>query len=130
MKLFVDANLPPRLARGLNALLEPDNQIIHATERFSDATPDLVWMSALSKEGGWSVITADRKILRNPVERRAFVNSRLIGFFLSPNLQKKKLTLQAARLLQLWEQIISFSSTVENGAYQVPEKGNKFRQLS
>lgn len=129
MKLFVDANLPPRLAEGLNSLLRPEHEIVHATKRFAPATPDTTWMHVLSREGGWSVISADKKILRNPVEQRAFINSRLIGFFLSPSLQKKKLTLQAARILILWDQMCLFTETVENGAYQVPEKGLKFRQL-
>ncbi|MEM6834660.1 MAG: hypothetical protein AAF562_13680, partial [Pseudomonadota bacterium] len=74
-------------------------------------------------------LTADRRIWRNAVERAAFRRAKLLGFFLSPGLQKKKITLQAARILTIWDRMVAFSLLVEGGAYQVPERGEKFASL-
>ena len=84
MKVFLDNNLSPYLARALNSLLEPEgDQVVHLSDRFAPDTEDRVWIEALATEGGWVVISADRRINRNPIEREAWRRSRLVVFLLS-----------------------------------------------
>src|SRR5262249_23273368 len=83
LKGFIGNNLSPSLARALNALLEPEgDRVIHLTDRFPPDTEDRAWIEALAAERGWVVISADRRIHRNRLERQAWRRSRLIVFFL------------------------------------------------
>jgi hypothetical protein len=54
------------------------DQVIPLTDRFPANTEDRVWMDALGDEGGWVVISADRRIHRNKIEREAWRRSGLI----------------------------------------------------
>jgi len=58
VKLALDENLPPSLAHAVHALLHP--------------------------EGGWAVVTADRKIRTQPLEKKALLDAGLIVFVLAP----------------------------------------------
>jgi hypothetical protein len=41
LRVFLDNNLSPYLARALNALLEPEgDQVVHLTDRFAADIPD------------------------------------------------------------------------------------------
>jgi PIN like domain len=63
LKVFLDNNLSPYLALALSTLLEPEgDQVVHLRDRFAHDTEDRVWIEALSGEGGWLVISADRRI--------------------------------------------------------------------
>jgi hypothetical protein len=83
VKVLIDENLPPALARALDALFAPEHEIIHLRKRFGPGVKDVEWITTLSREGRWVVISADRRITRNKSEYNAFRSSRLIGFFLS-----------------------------------------------
>jgi hypothetical protein len=61
------------------------------------------WITELSRDGNWIVISGDRRISRNRAEYQAFRNSRLVGFFLSKGLYKSKVTKQMERILALWD---------------------------
>ena len=50
MKMMVDENLPPALARALAALFAGQHQIIHLRERFGAGTTDIEWMTAPNTE--------------------------------------------------------------------------------
>lgn len=72
MKIFIDANLSPRIAKALNALSEGDYpQVVHLWERFGRSAPDTEWLSALSREGDRVVVSGDLRIKQNPHERAA-----------------------------------------------------------
>lgn len=106
MKVFIDNNLSPYLARALNALLEPEGeQVIHLIERFPANTDDRAWIEALGTEGGWVVISADRRIHRNRLERVAWRRSRLVVFFLSPQWARLRNIEIAWRLLRWWPRV-------------------------
>ncbi len=101
MKVFLDNNLSPYLARALSTLLEPEgDQVVHLSDRFAPDTEDRVWIEALAAEGGWIVISADRRISRNPIEREAWRRSRLVVFFLSPQWRRLRHIEIAWRLLR------------------------------
>jgi hypothetical protein len=106
LKVFLDNNLSPALARALHALLETEgDQVVHLIERFAPDTADRVWIDALGAEGGWIIISADRRINRNPIEREAWRRSRLVVFFLGPQWRRLRNVEIAWRLLRWWPRI-------------------------
>ncbi len=130
MKVLVDENLSPALARALHELFEPEHAVVHLRSRFGPGVTDREWIEALSAEGGWIVISGDRRITKNRAEYHAFRGSRLVGFFLSKGLQKAKVTKQMERLLALWETIETQARIVEGGAmFELPMKSTRLKQL-
>lgn len=129
MKVVIDENLSPVLARALNALFIGDHEVIHVRDRFGPGVKDAEWIACLSNEGRWIVISGDANIVRRKAEQAAFRNSRLIGFFLTPALNRSNVSRQMQRLLALWDDIETIASRVAGGAmYELPIKG-KIRQL-
>ncbi len=129
MKILIDENLPPALARALNALFDGDHEIAHLREKFGPGVKDIQWIGDLSREGRWIVIPADRRITRNKAEYATFQNSRLIGFFMAPGVDKSPLVRQMARLLLLWDNIVDLAARMEGGAMfelplEAPVSGN------
>ena len=130
MKVLIDENLPPALARALSALFGGDHEVVHLRTRFGPGVVDRVWIDQLSAEGRWVVISGDRRITRNRVEYTAFRNSRLVGFFLSKGLYKAPLVKQMERILALWSAIETQSGIVAGGAmFVLPMKSTRLEQL-
>ena len=130
MKVLIDENLPPALARALDALFAPQHEIVHLRKRFGPGVKDVEWITTLSREGRWVVISADRRITRNKSEYNAFRSSRLIGFFLSAGLNKSPLTKQAERILALWNDIEVLADRVGGGAmFELPMTSTRIKQL-
>ena len=128
--MLIDENLPPSLANALNALFAGTHEVIHLRQRFGPRVKDVEWIPTLSSEGHWVVISADRRIARNKAEQQAFRNSRLVGFFLSPALQKAKLTKQMERIMALWETIEKQAELIGGGAmFEIPMKSSRLGQL-
>lgn len=127
---MVDECISPILARALRELFSIDHEIVHIRERFGARTTDLAWIKALSDEGGWIIISADRRISRNRTEMHAFKSSALIGFFLSKTVYEKPMHKQFMRILAVWEGIEAQVKLVRPGAmFEISEKGAKFRSL-
>lgn len=127
---MIDENLPPGMAKALAALFVGKHEIIHLRQKFGPAVTDKDWIAALSAEGQWIVISADRRIARNKAEQQAFKSSRLVGFFLAPSLQKAKLTKQMERLMAIWETIEKQSELVRGGAmFEIPMKSLRLKQI-
>ena len=107
MKAFFDHNLSPHLAHASNVLIRPEgDQVIHLTDRFRPDTGDLAWMSARGDEGGWVVISADRRIHRNRLEREAWRRqSGLVVFFLTPQWRRLRHLEIARHRLRWWPRI-------------------------
>lgn len=130
MKLLVDNDLPPRLAKALNVIFAPDHQITALREKFGRSNlKDEEWIPKLGAEGGWAVLSADMNIAKKRPSRQLFVGAGLVGFFFSPSLQKAPLNLQAARVLTIWPQMVSHMKTTANGVFEVPASGKKFRSI-
>ena len=129
MKVILDENLSPALARALNALFAGEHEVAHLRDKFGPSVKDADWISKISADGRWVVISGDAKIAKRKSEQAAFRNSRLIGFFLAPALSKAKITKQMQRLLALWEDIEKIAELVAGGAmHELPISG-KIRQL-
>lgn len=130
MKVLIDENLSPALARSLNALFADEHEIIHIREKFGAGIKDVDWMRRLSTEGRWIVISGDRRITRNRTEYETFLSSRLVGFFLSRGLYKSPVIKQMERLLALWDVIEQQAGIVAGGAmFELPMKSKKLQQL-
>lgn len=130
MKLLIDHNLPPRFATALHALLEPDHEIRALRDKFGRSDlKDEDWIERLGREGGWSVLSKDIRIAKKKPSRDAFLRANLVGFFLSPSMQKWPLTRQCARVLYIWPDMVTLRGTVANGVYEMPASGGKFRQI-
>ncbi|MCD2174758.1 DUF5615 family PIN-like protein [Rhizobium sp. C4] len=130
MKVLVDENLPPALARALNALFAGKHEIIHLRDRYGPGVKDTHWITDLSADGRWVVISGDRRITRNKAEYSAFRNSNLVGFFLAKGLYKSSLLKQMERILALWQTIEAQSNIVQGGAmFELPMSSTRLKQL-
>lgn len=129
MKVLFDNNLAPALARALNELFVGQHEIIALRDKFPANTADIDWINALNKEGKWVIISGDRRITRNKAEKRAFVSSKLIGFFLSSSLKDAKVTIQMQRILALWDDICLLADRVDGGSLFELQRKSGIRQL-
>ena len=127
MKLLLDHNLPPRLARCLQALFDKEHEIVALGEKFPVDVADLDWIKALDREGGWAVLTRDLRIRTRPHERAALDRSRIVYFFLAGSWRKFKVEETAARLIRLVPLMSAQTKLVERGRFELPIKGARLR---
>jgi hypothetical protein len=126
VKILADNNISPKVARALNALVEDyhGSLVIALRDKFPANTSDIAWITALGREGGWSVISADLHIHRNKVERAAWMQTDLIGYFLEPSLAALRPPEQAARLIMRLEAIEAQNRIVRGPAmFSIPMRG-------
>ena len=128
---MVDNDLPPRLARALNLIFEEDgDEIIALREKFKRSDlKDAEWITELAKEGGWAILSADRRIAKQRPSRELFIGAGLVGFFFPPSLQKEPLYKQASRIIALWPAIRDQMRLNANGCFEIPASGQRFRQI-
>ena len=130
MRILVDENLPPALARALAELFRGQHEVIHIRDRFGPKVTDIEWIGALNAEGHWTVLSADRRISRNKAEQAAFRASRLIAFIFAPALQKGTILKKMERLMVLWPKIEAQVGLVQGGSmFEIPAKGDRLRSL-
>lgn len=130
MKVLIDENLPPALAKALAALFVGEHQIQHLRERYGPSVTDEEWIKDLHKEGGWVVISGDRRITRNHAEQQFFKSSNLVGSFLSKGLNKAPTIKKMERLMALWSTIEKQASLVSGGAmFELPMRSTKLDQV-
>ena len=72
MRVFFDHNLSPTLARAIHELFAPEHEARAFREKFRPDISDIEWITELSKEGRWIVLSGDRRITRNKAEQAAF----------------------------------------------------------
>lgn len=128
MKLLLDHNLSPRLAKALAALYAPDHEIVALRGRFSPGVSDLEWITALDREGGWAVLTQDLRIRTRPHERAAMDRARIVFFFLAGAWRKFTVAETAARLIRLIPKMAAQTELAERGRFELPiNAGSKLR---
>ncbi|MEA2691208.1 MAG: hypothetical protein QOJ16_595 [Acidobacteriota bacterium] len=127
MKFFFDNCVAWRVAEALALLLELDGfEIVALRSRFPENCPDEKWMPTLGNEGGWNVISGDRRIIRNPQRRRVWMESRLTTFFLAPAWSNDAFTEREKhlRLLKRWNEIVECATKADQGtAFILPYTG-------
>ncbi|MDV3457699.1 hypothetical protein RZN05_11945 [Sphingomonas sp. HF-S4] len=130
MKLFVDENLPPQLARGLAALFNGDHEVICHRDKFGmQCRLDEEWIPELGREGDWVVLSGDVNIARKRPQRELFFRSNLVGFFPRPAVMELPLAKKAARILSVWERMVGISRDVRPGVFELQQRGDQFRAL-
>lgn len=130
MKLFVDNNLPPDLARGINALFGGDHEVACHRDKFGFThIADEEWIEALGSEGDWVVLSGDLNIARKRPSRELFLRSNLVGFFPKSGVMKLPLARKASRVLFVWEQMERLASTVRPGLFELQMRGEKFSSM-
>lgn len=130
MRVFFDHNLSPTLARAIHELFSPEHEARALRDKFRPDISDIEWITELSKEGLWIVLSGDRRITRNKAEQAAFRGSRLIGIFMAPSVYKATVAKQAERILTLWSNIEVLANTVAGGAmFELPMTSQRLRQI-
>jgi len=128
LKLLLDHNLSPRLARCLQALFDDDHPIVALREKFSADAADVEWIAALSQEGGWAVLTKDLRIRTRPHGKAALDRSRIVYFFLSGSWGKITVDETAARLIRLVPKMAAQTELADRGRFELPiNAGSKLR---
>lgn len=130
MKVFVDNNLPPDLARGLNALFANDHEVTCHRDKFGDThIADEEWIPALGTEGGWVILSGDLNIARKRPSRELFLRSQLVGFFPRAAVMELPLARKAARILTVWDKMERIAHDVRPGLFELQQRGEKFSSL-
>ena len=134
MRFFLDNNLSPHFAKALNSLSAPqDCSVCHFAELFPERNiPDDQWLSELSAQGDWVVVSGDMRIFKSPHLKQIWIESKLTTFFLAKGWMHQKFWDQAWWLVRWWPEIMQQAQIVEPGTgYEVPAKPHgKFRILN
>jgi hypothetical protein len=127
LKLMVDANLSYALARSLQPLFS-GHQVIALGDKFALNTKDEDWIKALDGEGGWAVVTADRRLKTRPHERLALERAQIVFFFLTGAWLSYGVAETAWRLIRLGPLMEAQSKIATGGLFNLPiNAGSKLR---
>jgi PIN domain-containing protein len=127
LKLLLDHNLSPRLAKALDALFV-EHEIMALRDKFSPDVTDVDWITALDREGAWAVLTKDIRIRQRPHERAALDRSRIVYFFLGGAWRKFTVEETAVRLIRLMPKMASQTDLADRGRFELPiNAGSKLR---
>lgn len=130
MKVFVDNNLPPDLARGLDALFSQDHEVVCHRDKFGKShIADEEWIPALGAEGGWVVLSGDLNIARKRPSRELFIRSQLVGFFPRAAVMELPIARKAARILTVWDRMERVANDVRPGLFELQQRGEKFSSI-
>ena len=127
MKLLVDHNLSPAIARSLQHLY-PDHTFVSLSDRLPPDISDIDWMAELDREGGWAALTKDLRIQFRPHERLALDRSKIVFFFLDGAWRKYSVPETAARLIRLVPLMTKQVDIADRGRFDLPiNAGSKLR---
>lgn len=116
MKFFFDNHLPPSLARALHLLsFDEGHSVEHLRDKFLPSITDVDWIKALGIEGGWIIVTADRKILTSPHEFAAWKEANLTTFFLDRGWGSMQRWDIIWKIAQRWPKIMEMSNRYSTG---------------
>ena len=119
MKLFFDNCLSPAIPEALK-LLVPQATISHLREKFPADTKDLLWITDLGNEGGWTVVSTDA-LWKVPQQVEALHRARLTLFVFRGGFGELPLAKQAFCLLKRWDEFERIVKAANPGDwYDVP----------
>jgi hypothetical protein len=128
VRFFFDNNLAPKLAKSLNALVEPEHQVVHLKDRFAANTADETWMSQLAREPDWIIISGDIRISRNPHEVEAWRNAGHTTFFLKPGWTNYQFWIQAYKFVKCFPDVIAAAQSARRGTFFTVSTNGKIIQ--
>jgi hypothetical protein len=124
VRFFFDNNLPPRLAKALNALAAPDHCVVHLKDNFAPNTADVVWMAQLGRERDWVIVSGDQCIRKNPHEIIAWKSAGHTTFFLKKGWMSLSFWDQAQKMVKAFPELIRCAEESERGTqFQVGVNG-------
>ena len=115
MRFFLDNNLSPKLAKSLNALVQPEHQVFHLKDLFAANTPDEVWMRKLAEEKEWVIISGDLQIRKNPHEVKAWLAAGHTTFFLKSGWINLSFWTQVEKFVKCFPAILIAASSAKAG---------------
>jgi hypothetical protein len=128
VNVLFDHNMPPCIARAPHEVISLEGHSAFALrDRFSVKIEDIDYFNQLDR--AWIVISKDLQNSKKKAERMAIMRNKLVAFYLSPSLQKKRVEQQAASILWHWSDILKQRSILENGLFQIPENKSRLRSL-
>ncbi|HOB00081.1 MAG TPA: hypothetical protein PLJ16_02045 [Casimicrobium huifangae] len=133
MKFLVDNNLPPALARALDALSRdsdlPVDCVVALRDRFAPNTIDVEWMSELAAEGGWNVVSTDN-FRKSNAERELLRREGFNVFVLQRAWSSQRYWQKSAQLVMWWPKIVDYARNSQKAAVRVPWRHTgKFEQI-
>ena len=132
MRFFFDNCISIRYVRALRILAEFQKyELAHLSEKFDvEGVKDAEWISVLAKEGGWAIVSGDPRITRGKIERAAWRESGLTGFFFSDGWASRGLWTQAEDLVHWWPQIVlEARNAIPGSGYLLPFRGKKMQKV-
>ena len=128
MRLLLDHNLSPRIARALDALFSGSHEVVALRDRVDPGATDIEWITALDRDGGWAVLTKDLRIRTRPHERLALDRASIVFFFLDGAWRNFDVAETAARLIRLVPKMAAQVELTERGRFDLPiNAGSKLR---
>jgi hypothetical protein len=116
VKFFFDNNLPPKLAKSLHLLVEPDHEVVHLKDRFSADAPDEEWMTALAKQKDWIIVSGDLRIRRNPHVMEAWKSAGHTVFFLKPGWINLPFWTQTWKFVKCFPEMVTTAAKAKSGS--------------
>jgi len=132
VKFFVDNNLPPKAARALNELVQPNHSFIHIKDHpdLPENATDIEWIEYLGKDGGWIVLTKDSNITKRQAEIEVFKIAKLTGFFLDKSWSHLSVYEFHSKLTSRLEKIIELAEKHPKGkCFKVRVKSAKIEEI-
>ena len=128
IKFFVDENLGKPLVDGLRSFGHAN--IEHCLDTFNKGTPDEEWLDYIGRNG-FVLITRDRRIRKNYLEKRALQEYGIVAFFLGGVKQStKQIGLQIQNAWNKMENIARKQKKLGiAGAFNVSASGNTINQI-
>lgn len=130
MKIFVDNNLPEKLAKILD-ILDDNTEVKHIKEMFPPDTKDIQWIQALSNDGKWLILTQDIHITKRRVELCALRESGLSIICLEKGWSNMTLHVKVSKLINNWPSIVSATSKAQKQTiWSISAKNCKIEDLT
>jgi hypothetical protein len=133
LKFLIDNNLPPALARALDALSVhgdlPVESVVPLRDHFAPDTPDIDWMTQLAAEGGWNVVSGDN-FRKSTAERELLRRAGFNVFVLQKSWSSQQYWQKSAQLVLWWPKIVDYARQSQKAAVKVPWRlTGKFEQI-
>jgi len=97
--------------------------VVHLRDRFDASCSDAEWLIALGQEGDWSVITADKNILKRPHEVQALRESKVRLFLLHPKWLSMSFWDQASLMVRWFPTLQDASASHPEGTvFEIPAR--------
>lgn len=132
MRFFFDNMISGYLAQAVAQIERGSDRhtVVHLSEKFDRNIPDVEWLTALGGEGNWVIISGDRRISRNPAERKAWLESGLTSFFLKDGWGNQRIWVYSSRFLHWWPRIVAQAQIAAAGkGFFVPWGGQRFEDV-